>query len=238
MNTLQNGNPPLEITIKVFENSDKVQAKNKYIWNRRPSVDSSFINWDDLLNFNNSSVLMPDKKGHQGSVNINLKGNDNQKKKYMYVSNFHWQKLKRRGKSYGPTNNCNYDESLQRPPTSSKRSKKNFDNRGQLNGCDNIENSVFIWGTNNLPGINKNLFINDEALIAEAKKDKRREEKRLFPSFFNANQSVSRKRDEPEYFTKSLKSSTLKNTHPYLMHINGIVLSPFPVKGKFYSLLC
>jgi hypothetical protein len=110
----------------------------------------------------------------------------------------------------------NIDDELARTDSNNMTSTDNYDN------C-----------TTNLPGLNKNLFIEDEITLNDINKFKGRDERNILPSFSTTNKSTSKQFEETEYKTQSLKTKSKNSEYPHLMHINGIVVSPTPDRSNF-----
>lgn len=218
------------ITIKVYENSENIQTKRDVFCSRKPAPDP--VNSVPETKKTPLQILSDENK-------INIKGSnimgtsysamDNKSlKKKIYVSNFHWQKLKKRGKSYGPLNKQRFNESNPECTSPVRRSYKQLDQNIQNPDChESLESTVCVNATSNLPGLNKNLFLNEELMANKINKQRWRENTSILPCFNNANKSENRKYDESEYHAQSLKATT-KPTEQYdLVSKNGLCYNAF-----------
>lgn len=128
------------ITIKVFDNLDKMYSVNEEMACRKPSL----------------KVTRP----------IN-------DKKFQSVANSHNDKKKTTAKNH-----------------------------------ESMESTIYVSGTSNLPGLSKNLFQYDEICSSKIKRVKGREDRKLLPGFSNGNKSVSKKYNDLEGGTYSLKTAS------------------------------
>lgn len=218
------------ITIKVFENSESIQAKRDLFCNKKLTSDP--INSATETKKTPLQILSDENKINIKGSNIagtsySVMENKNGKKK-IYVSNFHWQKLKKRGKSYGPLNKQRFNESNQECTSPVRRSYKRLDqNMPTPEFKDSLESTVCVGATSNLPGLNKNLFLNDELMTNKINKQRGREDRSILPGFNNTNKSESRKYDDSEYTAQSLKAALRPNEQYDIVSKNGLSYNAF-----------
>ena len=154
----------------------------------------------------------------------------------MYVSNFHWQNLNKRGKSYGAVHKRRFNDNHLNVSTVNRKSLKRIDPRNvkydKLETL-NLENNP-SW-TSNLPGLNKNLFLNDEGEIYSQNNFREEKDRSTLPEFGQRNLNNSNyynesiyQEDFPQGYNRSILSGDSKN----VMSINGVMISPWVTTGN------